>query len=273
MPTNATGDSAAHQRRVYAQRYARLRRLHDFFRYDGRYRLLLMEELFRKFDLPFERQRVFELGFGTGSLLFRFDVTSELHGCELSESAVQAAQHDARTPSYRAARFVLSERDGRPCFPGSDYDMVIASHVLEHVPDDLETLSLLHAHTRPGGHALFFLPLERPRHNPDHVRTYTAAGFCRLLCEAGYTPVSVSENFRYASHLVQVINWPSRARIPVLGPLVEAIKSLALALPPTTLVRLVEEPLARLHVAPYQLMVLAQKRIVSEASLPKRAAA
>src|SRR5262245_32284904 len=132
MPTHAPADSAAQQRRVYAQRYAHLRKLHDFFRYDGRYRLLLMEELFRKFELPFERQRVFELGFGTGSLLFRFDVTSELHGCELSESAVQAAAHDARTPSYRDARFVLSEGDGRPRFPGTNYDIVIASHVLEH---------------------------------------------------------------------------------------------------------------------------------------------
>jgi hypothetical protein len=99
----------------------------------------------------------------------------------------------------------------------------------------------------------------RPRHNPDHARVYTTAGFTRLLREVGYEPVHVEENFRYASHLVQIVNWPSRARIPVVGLLVELIKGLLLALPPTSFVRLVEAPLARLHVAPLQLAVLARK--------------
>ena len=131
--------------------------------------------------------------------------------------------------------------------------------MFEQVPSRPATLHALHAHTREGGHGLFFLPLERPRHNPDHARTYTSAGFTRLLRETGWEPRHVSENFRYASHVVQVINWPSRRRIPIVGPLVEAVKSVSLALVPTTVVRIVEEPLERLHVAPYQLMVLATR--------------
>jgi hypothetical protein len=114
-------------------------------------------------------------------------------------------------------------------------------------------------HTRVGGYGLFFMPLEPPRHNPDHARTYTAAGFSKLLGEAGFTPVDVSENFRYASHFVQSVNWPSRARLPIVGPMVEVAKTLALAVPPTGFVRWVEEPLARLHIPPYQLMVLARR--------------
>jgi SAM-dependent methyltransferase len=249
----------AHQRRVYDRRYAHLRKLHDLLRYDARYRLLLMEEAFRAHDIPFERQRVYELGFGTGSLLLRFDATSSLHGGEISASAVQALAADPRVAAYRDARFGLCAADGTPPFFARDYDVVIASHVLEHVPDDLAMLELLAAHTRVGGHGLFFLPLERPRHNPDHARTYTRAGFCKLLRAAGYEPVHVSENFRYASHFVQLVNWPSRRRLPVLGPLVEALKSGLLALAPTGFIRLVEEPLERLHVRPYQLMVLARR--------------
>jgi SAM-dependent methyltransferase len=258
-----------HQRRVYAQRYKHFRAVHDLLRYDARYRLFLMEQVFRAQDIPFEHQRVFELGFGTGSLLLRFDTTSTLHGSELSQSAIAALSADHRLAPYAQTHFTQCLDDGTPRFPAGDYDVVIASHVLEHVPDDLHTLRLLAEHTREGGYGLFFLPLERPRHNPDHVRTYTAAGFTRRLLSAGYTPLVVEENFRYASHLVQVINWPSRARLPLLGPLVEAIKSLALAIPPTSLVRLVEAPLAKLHVAPYQLMVLAQK--VSTQEQPQHA--
>jgi hypothetical protein len=62
-----------------------------------------------------------------------------------------------------------------------------------------------------------------------------------------------------ASHFVQIVNWPSRARIPLLGALVEAVKSLALALPPSFVARALEEPLARLHVSPTQLTVLAKR--------------
>jgi SAM-dependent methyltransferase len=247
------------QRKVYARRYGPFRRLHDLFRYDGRYRLWLMEDIFRRFEIPFERQKVFELGFGSGSLLLRFDATSALHGAELSESALASLAQDARARSYRELRLIPTQADGSPSFPDRDYDIVIASHVIEHVPDDRAALAALHAHTREGGVGLFFLPLERPRHNPDHARTYTAAGFIRLLREVGFQPLHVEENFRYASHLVQVVNWPSRARIPVLGLLVELLKSALLALPPTTFVRLVESPLARLHVAPSQLAVLARK--------------
>lgn len=259
MTLEAERSWAERQRRVYATRYAHFRRLHDLVRYDARYRLLLMEETFRSHAIPFERQRVYELGFGTGSMLLRFDATCTLHGAELSHSAIAGLRADPRLADYREARFVACAEDGTPRFPDRDYDVVIASHVLEHVPDDHRALSLLAEHTRAQGHGLFFLPLERPRHNPDHIRTYTAAGFEQLLRATGWEPLLVSENFRYASHCVQVVNWPSRARIPVLGPMVEAVKSATLALAPTELVRLVEEPLARLHVAPRQLMVLARR--------------
>jgi SAM-dependent methyltransferase len=257
--TMTAAASAAYQRDLYAERYAYLRQAYDFFRYDARYRLQLMEETFRAHDIPFERQRVFELGFGTGSLLLRFDVTSTLHGCEISTSAVRELTRDPRVQAYRDPRFLLSQADGMPRFPGSDYDVVIASHVLEHVPDDRAVLDQLAERTKSGGWGLFFLPLERPRHNPDHARVYTAAGFCQLLRETGFEPVVVDENFRFASHFVQLINWPSRARIPVLGTLVEVTKSAALAMMPTELVGVFEQPLARLHVLPMQLMVLARR--------------
>ena len=152
-----------YQRELYSHGfYTRLRRARWLFRYDCRYRLFLMEELFRKYQVPFERMKVYELGFGTGYLLFRFDNTSTLHGCELVEEAVDAIEKDSRLRRYQKTRFVCANPDGSPRFPSSDYDLVIASHVLEHVPDDNLTLKLLAKHTRAGGLGLFFLPLEPP---------------------------------------------------------------------------------------------------------------
>ncbi len=251
--------TASYQRRRYRHVYRVARRFMEWARYDRRYRTRLTEELFRKHAIPFERQRVFELGFGSGELLLRFDTTSSIHGCDISESAVTTMQKDPRARDYQNPTFVHSSSSGDAVFPADEYDIVIASHVIEHVPDDLAMLRSMAAHTRLGGYALFFMPLEPPRHNPDHARSYTAAGFCELLTRAGFCAVDVRENFRYASHFVQSVNWPSRARLPVIGPLVEVAKTLALAVPPTGFVRWVEEPLERLHIAPYQLMVLARR--------------
>ncbi len=255
LPTEAA--DAAYQARVYGHGfYRRWRRLRWAFRYDCRYRLLLMEELFRRHWIPMEHMKVYELGFGTGYLLLRFDRSCSIHGCEISREAIELMQATARTRGFEDIAFVEPGADGAARFPAQDYDLVIASHVLEHVPSDEETLRALWEHTRPGGHGLFFLPLERPGHNPDHARIYTAAGFKALCEKAGWEVIEISENFRYASHVVQVINWPSRRKVPVLGPAVEAAKSFLLGLAPAALMSVVEEPLRRVHVRPYQLMVL-----------------
>jgi SAM-dependent methyltransferase len=219
-----------------------------------------MEELFRKYQVPFERMKVYELGFGTGYLLFRFDNTSTLHGCELVEEAVDAIEKDPRLRRYQKTHFVCANPDGSPRFPSSDYDLVIASHVLEHVPDDNLTLKLLAEHTRPGGLGLFFLPLEPPGHFPiTHARTYTAAGFRVLLKSTGWEVIESCENLRYASHWVQVLNFPTRHGVPIIGSVVETVKNICLSLPPTSFVRLLEKPLRSLHVKPRQLMVLARR--------------
>jgi len=258
-PSSAAADPRWQRQRYTSGFYSSFRRLKSLFAYAGRYRLLLAEEAFRRHNIPFERLKVFELGFGLGELLLRFDSTCSLHGCELSEDAIDALKRDPRLTDYRETRFVLSAPDGSPRFPSLGYDMVIASHVLEHVPDDHAALSELAVHTKVGGWGLLFLPLERPRHNPDHARIYTAAGVCELLRKTGWEPVEVSENFRYASHWVQVINWPSRARLPVIGIAVEVLKSVAMNMAPASVMRLVEGPLERLHVRPIQLMVLARR--------------
>ncbi len=241
--------------------YRKFRKLRWLFRYDCRYRLYLMEELFRKNQIPFEHQKVFELGFGTGDLLFRFDGSCCIHGCEASCDAIQGIEQDHRLRRYRQHSFMECDPNGNVCFPSDNYDIVIASHVLEHVSEDLATLKQLAAHTKPHGLGLFFLPLERPGHLPTkHIRTYTTAGFQRKLKLTGWEPIDMEENFRYESHWVQVFDLLSRREVPILGILTESLKNITLSLAPTSMIRLSEKPLERLNVTPRQIMVLAQNR-------------
>ena len=249
------------QREVYNRGfYRRLRRIRWLVRYDCRYRMFLMEEIFRKHKVPFENQKVYELGFGAGDLLLRFDRTCILHGCEVSEEAIQELYNDPRIKRYRETRFVPADESGYPIFPASDYDVVIASHVLEHVPNDEEILNQMAECTRPEGLGLFFVPLERPSHQSfHHVHTYTAAGFCRLMHAAGWKPLQVSENLRCDAHSEKILQLLDRARLRIALALTEAVRNILYSLIPSGVMHLSEGPLASLFVPARQLMVLARR--------------
>ena len=88
------------QRKIYSSGfYRRLKTVRWLVRYDCHYRLFLMEETFRRHQIPFERQRVYELGFGTGNLLMRFDTSCCLHGCEVSSEAIWPMSYDGSNVS------------------------------------------------------------------------------------------------------------------------------------------------------------------------------
>ena len=93
----------------------------------------------------------------------------------------------------------------RVALPDASYDVVIANHVLEHIPDDRQAMRELFRLLRPGGFALLTVPLNASRRqtyeNPvitapaerhahfsaeDHVRYY-GLDFADRLAEVGFT--------------------------------------------------------------------------------------
>jgi SAM-dependent methyltransferase len=93
----------------------------------------------------------------------------------------------------------------RVALPDASYDVVIANHVLEHIPDDRQAMRELFRLLRPGGVALLTVPLNASRRqtyeNPaitapaerhahfsaeDHVRYY-GLDFADRLAEVGFT--------------------------------------------------------------------------------------
>ena len=138
--------------------------------------------------------RVFEIGYGAGTLL------RWLHADGYQVAGIDSGQAGLDTtpglPSgalrHRGAATVRLGRDEHP------YDLVVAIHVIEHVPDPLAVLSAAHALLRPGGRIAVITPsadslgldwfgaawwmLEDPTHlalfSPDSLtRALRASGF------------------------------------------------------------------------------------------------
>lgn len=91
---------------------------------------------------------------------------------------------------------------GRLPFPDNSFDRVIASEILEHIPDDGAAVAELWRVLRPGGSLAVTVPSWLPEricwalssdyHAPaaegGHVRIYTEARLRRLLAGAGFVP-------------------------------------------------------------------------------------
>jgi SAM-dependent methyltransferase len=154
--------------------------------------------------------RVLDLGCGFGRHAFEAArrgghvVAADLAGAELKEvRATFEAMGDAGEASAAAAYAGGVQTDAtRLAFATAAFDRVIASEVMEHVPDDAAAAAELARVLRPGGVLAVTVPTYLPEklcwwlseeyHAPavegGHVRIYREAGLRALLRDAGLVP-------------------------------------------------------------------------------------
>jgi hypothetical protein len=154
-------------------------------------------------------ERMLDLGCGFGRHAFEalrrgadvvaFDYS---HDELVSVNATMGAMHEAREiPEGVDGSGVRGDAHRLP-FPDDCFDRIIASEVLEHLPDDARALGELARVLRPGGTIAVTIPawlaeticwkLSEEYHAPiaegGHLRIYTEAGMRELMLEAGLTP-------------------------------------------------------------------------------------
>lgn len=84
---------------------------------------------------------------------------------------------------------------------GMKFDVIVSSHVLEHVPNPCETLRILRGLLAPEGRFIALLPIDdvHSRHQQSwskgdidhHLQTWTPRLFANLLFESGFEPVEI----------------------------------------------------------------------------------
>lgn len=95
--------------------------------------------------------RVLDVGCGRGTLLRAFaDRGYEIHGIEVSAAAAQGA--DPRAKLHIAG--CLQEA----ALPKGAFDQIVLWHVLEHLPDPVETIDEIHRLLKPGGKVVIAVP-------------------------------------------------------------------------------------------------------------------
>ncbi len=142
-----------------------------------------------------ERLAVFDQGFGLGLMLFCFPPSSRLAGVELSETAIDGAAAAAKRLGYKEVDFRKFEPSAM--YPDSwrgSFDVVISSHVLEHIAEPGGALRDLIGLMRPDGVACLVVPInETPGQDLNHFYYFTPKSFLDLLERCDLESIHVLE--------------------------------------------------------------------------------
>jgi ubiquinone/menaquinone biosynthesis C-methylase UbiE len=117
---------------------------------------------------------------------------TEIHGCDVDDAAYPIFFDFAGLKYSKLAHpYVLPYAD-------NSFDVVIGSGVLEHVPNDSESLKELYRVIRPEGYfVMTMLPnkysytewLNRRLGNPGHLRLYSLAEAMHMFMHHGFRPI------------------------------------------------------------------------------------
>ena len=128
--------------------------------------------------------RVLDFGGGTGSLMCQF--VARGFDCSVIDYSPQAIEGVSRLGK------TLDELD-----ESARFDMIVASHVIEHVPDPLDTVRGLAARLAEGGSLYIEVPFELlggPPNRRDpvtHINFFSDASLAQMVARAGLDLVRV----------------------------------------------------------------------------------
>ena len=82
------------------------------------------------------------------------------------------------------------------------FDVIVCSHVLEHVPDDYGLLKSLCAALKPNGYLLLNVPINEVWVDPKHIRKYDPILLKKFIAESGFRVVLEQQADRWTDLLL-----------------------------------------------------------------------
>ena len=199
------------------------------------------------------RTKVLDYGCGWGSLLL-----------QLASNKIILAGYDISPGACRAVKRILNYFDFHTCdvdvdekgsITPADWDIIISSHMLEHVSDDEAILNHMVKALKPGGYLLINVPVNEVCKEPLHVRAYTQDEICSKIKQAGLKIEKVIQCDRWTSFLR---THETRQGISAIQKICLRFLRLCLAVLPYTIVCRLENYMLKKY-KPQQLVILGVK--------------
>ena len=134
--------------------------------------------------IPLRHASVADLGCGSGVILSEILMMKPLwtgRGLDISEEAVSYARRLAAHKRVgERAEFGAGNVTHLP-YPDESLDLIIASEIIEHMPEPEMVVNEIARVLKPGGQLVLTMPLES--HTPGHIHTLSSQEDLRFLCE------------------------------------------------------------------------------------------
>jgi len=176
------------------------------YRYDTQQKVKTALYALKKSNIGLKDIGVLEIGFGSGDLLFKFGKGCSLYGVELSSHAVKNSADRARELNFRHFDFRLLNNDGSLPFKDIEIDLVIGSHVIEHIEDLDSFLDQIKRILVSNGLFLVLIPINERYNDPKHLHHFSSEKCIRLFQENHFECIFSMEN-EFLNYLVEDIYW------------------------------------------------------------------
>lgn len=197
---------------------------------------------------------VLDYGFGHGSFLLKIPQNEYLFGCDISSTIVNSFPDVAYLLNKHITTFLPNEI--KRIFSYNSLDVIVSSHVLEHVVDDRVQLLEFFSYLKREGILLINIPINEVWQDPKHARTYTAGEAKKLLFECGFNVLECRELDYITGYLLkhEMLSVPSLFKKTSLR-----VLRFILAVSPDLLIDFLNTFLKKRNYLPQQLLIIASK--------------
>jgi len=134
-------------------------------------KVLLLQFLLNRFAIDLANKRIFDYGFGPGTFFRYCPKSSHLYGVEIDPTCVSEVSGmlaDQGFSHVDLRPLQIEDWEHHPLLQET-YDLVICSHVLEHLPDPARFLRRIKECLAPRGHFVGLVPINERRQDARHL--------------------------------------------------------------------------------------------------------
>lgn len=155
---------------------------------------LRLHRLLEQQGVSLKQKTICDIGFGSGSFLRRCPKASRLWGFEIDPPTVRQTKELLISLGYDevALEAISEDSDTSTMLPEGQADLLVVSHVLEHLPDPVAFLRNHRRVLSPQGLIVGLVPMNETRDNPRHLWKIDRNLFDQWVTESGYTAVYVN---------------------------------------------------------------------------------
>ena len=144
-------------------------------------------------------------------------------------------------------------------YPDNSFNLVIASHVIEHVEDHSLFVDEINRVLSTDGYCLLLIPINEKYDDPNHLRKYTTNSLISFLRKHNFSIIDYFEN-EYFFHLVESFyNKKLNTKWKIIDPIIVLIVNIPLALLPYKAILALENIFKWKNFLPRQSAILINK--------------